>query len=61
MRAIKNSNGFTFTEVMIALSMMALGFLAMAQMQFLSLKQKQDAELGTDRLDILIWQKLIYI
>jgi len=53
MRAIKNSNGFTFTEVMIALSIMALGFLAMAQMQFLSLKQKQDAELGTVATNII--------
>ena len=47
MLKISNDRGFTFTEILIALSIMTIGFLAMAQMQFLSLKQKQDAELGT--------------
>ena len=47
MLRISNDRGFTFTEILIALSIMTVGFLAMAQMQFLSLKQKQDAELGT--------------
>ncbi len=42
-----NQKGFTFTEIMVALSIMALGFLAMAQMQYLSLRQKQQAENGT--------------
>jgi prepilin-type N-terminal cleavage/methylation domain-containing protein len=47
MLKISNDKGFTFAEILIALSIMTIGFLAMAQMQFLSLKQKQDAELGT--------------
>ena len=47
MLKISNDKGFTFTEILVALLIMTIGFLAMAQMQFLSLKQKQDAELGT--------------
>ena len=47
MTALGNQKGFTLTEIMIALAIMALGFLAMAQMQFLSLRQKQQAEQGT--------------
>lgn len=47
MSILSNQKGFTFTEIMIALSIMALGFLAMAQMQYLSLKQKAQAESGT--------------
>lgn len=47
MTAFSNENGFTFTEILIALSIMTIGFLAMAQMQFLSLRQKQQAEVGT--------------
>lgn len=42
-----SQNGFTLTEIMVALGIMALGFLAMAQMQYLSLRQKQQAETGT--------------
>ncbi|MGQ0793624.1 MAG: type IV pilus modification PilV family protein [Deltaproteobacteria bacterium] len=44
---VKDENGFTFIEILIALAIMAFGFLAMAQMEFLSLKQKQLAEAGT--------------
>ena len=47
MQKIKNEKGFTFAEILIALSIMVIGFLATAQMQFLSLRQKQLAELGT--------------
>ena len=47
MNAFSSQKGFTFTEIMIAVTIMALGFLAMAQMQFLSLRQKQLAEQGT--------------
>ena len=47
MSGIISQKGFTLTEIMIALSIMTLGFLAMAQMQFLSLRQKQQAEVGT--------------
>jgi prepilin-type N-terminal cleavage/methylation domain-containing protein len=48
-----NEKGFTFTELMIAVTIMALGFLAMAQMQFLSLRQKQLAEEGTIATNII--------
>lgn len=47
MITLSDQKGFTFTEIMIAVTIMALGFLAMAQMQFLSLRQKQLAEQGT--------------
>ena len=44
---IKNQNGFTLTEILVAMFIMAIGFLAVAQMEFLSLRQKQQAETGT--------------
>lgn len=47
MLKIRNNKGFTFLEILVALSIMAFGFLAMAQMQFLSLRQKQLSEDGT--------------
>jgi prepilin-type N-terminal cleavage/methylation domain-containing protein len=53
MTSFSNENGFTFTEIMIAVTIMALGFLAMAQMQFLSLRQKQLAEQGTSASNII--------
>ena len=53
MTAFSNEDGFTFTEIMIAVTIMALGFLAMAQMQFLSLRQKQLAEQGTTAANII--------
>ncbi len=53
MTALSNEKGFTFTEIMIAVTIMALGFLAMAQMQFLSLRQKQLAEQGTIATNII--------
>lgn len=53
MTALDNQKGFTLTEIMIALAIMALGFLAMAQMQFLSLRQKQQAEEGTVATNLL--------
>jgi len=49
----KNQKGFTFIEVIIALSIMAIGFLATSQMQFLSLRQKQLAEDGTIATNII--------
>lgn len=48
-----NQNGFTFVEIMVALGIMALGFLAMAQMQYLSLRQKQQAETGTVATNVI--------
>lgn len=53
MSLLRNQRGFTFTEIMIAVSIMALGFLAMAQMQYLSLRQKQKAEQGTIATNIV--------
>ncbi|MGH7851559.1 MAG: type IV pilus modification PilV family protein [Thermodesulfobacteriota bacterium] len=53
MTSFSNENGFTFTEIMIAVTIMAIGFLAMAQMQFLSLRQKQLAEQGTSASNII--------
>lgn len=53
MTPLLDEKGFTFTEIMIAISIMALGFLAMAQMQFLSLRQKQFAEQGTTASNII--------
>lgn len=47
MQKISNSEGFTFAEIMVALVIMSAGFLAMSQMQYLSLRQKQLAESGT--------------
>lgn len=43
----KNQEGFTLIELLIATLIMALGFIAFAEMQFLSLLQKQRAELGS--------------
>lgn len=42
-----NSKGFTLLEILVALGIMAAGFLAMSQMQYLSLRQKTLAESGT--------------
>jgi prepilin-type N-terminal cleavage/methylation domain-containing protein len=53
MTPLPDEKGFTFTEIMIAITIMALGFLAMAQMQFLSLRQKQLAEEGTTASNII--------
>lgn len=47
MLKLRNNKGFTFLEILVALGIMAFGFLAMSQMQFLSLRQKQLAEDGT--------------
>src|SRR3970040_899060 len=43
----KNQEGFTLIELLIATLIMALGFMAFAEMQFLSLLLKQRAELGS--------------
>jgi prepilin-type N-terminal cleavage/methylation domain-containing protein len=53
MTAFRSQKGFTFTEIMIAMTIMALGFLAMAQMQFLSLQQRQEAEQGTVATNVI--------
>ena len=40
---LQNEKGFTIIELFIALGVMAVGFMAAAEMQYLSLKQKQAA------------------
>jgi prepilin-type N-terminal cleavage/methylation domain-containing protein len=47
MKITRNQEGFTLAEILIAVAIMALGFLAVAEMQYLSLRQKQKSELGT--------------
>lgn len=47
MSGIKKESGFTLLEILVAVLIMSLGFLAAAEMQFLSLRQKQLAEQGT--------------
>jgi prepilin-type N-terminal cleavage/methylation domain-containing protein len=47
MRIINRQDGFTLAEILIAVGIMALGFLALAEMQYLSLRQKQKAEFGS--------------
>lgn len=53
MNIVKNSSGFTLLEILVALGIMAIGFLAMAQMQFLSLRQAGLAEVGTTATNII--------
>jgi prepilin-type N-terminal cleavage/methylation domain-containing protein len=45
--------GFTILEVLIAILIMSIGFIALSQMQFLSLLQKQRAEAGTIATNIV--------
>lgn len=45
--------GFTLTEILIAIAIMALGFMALAEMQYLSLRQKQKSELGSVATNII--------
>jgi prepilin-type N-terminal cleavage/methylation domain-containing protein len=47
MKITRNQEGFTLAEILIAVAIMALGFMAVAEMQYLSLRQKQKSELGT--------------
>jgi prepilin-type N-terminal cleavage/methylation domain-containing protein len=52
-RALSNNSGFTILEVLIAILIMSIGFIALSQMQFLSLLQKQRAEAGTIATNIV--------
>ncbi len=53
MSGTKNQDGFTLLEILVAVFIMSLGFLAAAQMQFLSLRQKQLAEQGTIATNVI--------
>lgn len=53
MSVTKDQNGFTLLEILVAVFIMSLGFLAAAQMQFLSLRQKQLAEQGTIATNVI--------
>ena len=50
---ISNKKGFTLLEVIVALSIMTIGFLAMSQMQYISVLQKTAAENGTLATNII--------
>lgn len=47
MNIVKNRSGFTLLEILVALGIMAIGFLAMSQMQYLSILQTRRASEGT--------------
>ena len=49
----KREEGFTLTEVLIAIVVMAIGFLATAEMQSLALRQRVHAEGGTVATNII--------
>lgn len=53
MRITSKQEGFTLAEMLVAVSIMALGFLALAEMQYLSLRQKQKSEFGTIATNII--------
>jgi len=48
-----DNKGFTLLEILIALGIMVIGFLAMSQMQYLSLRQSNLAESGTVATNII--------
>ncbi|MEE9253222.1 MAG: prepilin-type N-terminal cleavage/methylation domain-containing protein [Thermodesulfobacteriota bacterium] len=53
MRRFKDQKGFTLTEILVATAIMALGFLAAAQMEFMALRQKQLAESGSQGINLI--------
>lgn len=48
-----NQNGFTLTEILVALAIMGIGFLAVAEMEFLSMRQRQRADAGTIATNVI--------
>lgn len=53
MKEKTNQKGFTLLEILVAVGIMTLGFLAVSQMQFLSLRQAGLAESGTTATNII--------
>lgn len=50
---MSKQSGFTILEILIAILIMSVGFIAMSQMQFLSILQQQRAEAGTIATNII--------
>ena len=48
-----NSKGFTLLEILVAVGIMGLGFLAMSQMQYLSLRQTTLSQVGSQSTNLL--------
>ncbi|MGB7293459.1 MAG: prepilin-type N-terminal cleavage/methylation domain-containing protein [Thermodesulfobacteriota bacterium] len=53
MKITSKQDGFTLAEILIAVAIMGLGFLAVAEMQYLSLRQKQKSEFGSVATNII--------
>lgn len=53
MSKITSRDGFTLIEILVAMMIMAVGFLSMAEMEALSLRQKQYAENGSTATNII--------
>jgi len=48
-----NESGFTLIEILVAMMIISVGYLAFSQMGFLSLRLKQMAERGTDATQVI--------
>lgn len=52
-RSTKRQSGFTLIEILVAVFIISIGFLALSQMEFLSLRQKKMAEEGSDATNLI--------
>jgi len=52
-KKLQNKAGFTLIEILVSVLIMSVGFLALSQMGFLSLRLKQMAEEGTDATQVI--------
>jgi len=48
-----SQNGFTLIEILVSVFIMSIGFLALSQMEFLSVRQTRLAEQGTMATNII--------
>ena len=48
-----NNKGFTLIEILVALAITSIGFLAMSQMQYLSLRQTTLAQVGSQSTNLI--------